>query len=561
MANGGNIKFSMITDVNKAERDYVRMQNSNRKLTSEVRKLKEEIRGMGRTSNKAFDSMRRDAASLIKSYFGVQGLIQGVEAYNSLLRERARLQAVAEKESRSVGQIKSSIIASVGNTASDREIQQFFERISSLNDAGGPMRRVSDRDLFSAADRLLSATSGTLGDSEGQITSFLKGADALAFDPELIGEVGSAVLSLTANFTEANEDVIKSLTSFSLELKRQARFEELGGLREFQKVAAAASVADTDDDLVTGSARTRRQSETIRNVAGLFAALGQRAGDIEGAETATLVSQLVTGLGEVLPSRDIVDAGGRVRRRARFTASGDVIDNVRERLEAITRDGAFDAEGRFIDAEQLQREFFVGRKGLPKAAKARAKLIGILRELIGQGTVFDTFGAARGALSDPATAGSATLDQVIRRQGAGSFDSDVQNLALVQRGEVLAKENLQLSASIGSIRRSLFDPEFGVFPKEGLFGNFFQRDRFDSQVRTTEEAARFAIGELQLAKLNEGDIFSPGFDSIPAKRVEQIDNMISLLQKILDSQTKSNRTVEGAAAGAANAQQGQRESR
>ena len=474
MSDGGGIRFALETDGRRMENTIDRLSRRVEKLEGAHRGLKAEVGKLGNTSDRVTNTMIAGAKKMIQVYAGTGGVLFAINQVNKALEKQAQLNDKANRIDRTLGQAQQQVVAAIGRSATPEQTSDFLNSITQLT-ASKQVRQFTDAELTTIGRQVLSATSGDFDTRARNTRDVLRNVDIFAGSKLDAPTAARSVLSVSQNLGlgEASSGqarrVIDSASGFVKELESQAFIAGPEGLGEFAKLASNISVADVDDDKVkTFTEKFRKRARSLKVAGSLFAALGQRAGDPGGAETATLASNLVTGLRNILPAEDKFDADGRIVKRARFGQDGKAFTTTEQRLEALISEGAFTSTGQHVSAEQLRREFFEGGKGTPAEEKSRAKLKGIIEEALKGGTTQQVLQELINTEALP-TLSLKRSDEIVNelkhRIGPQGVTQSIRAEAQASQDRAQNEKFLREKRAIaGGFQRALFDPESGVIP-------------------------------------------------------------------------------------------------
>jgi len=278
-----DVKFTGKSDFEKVKKDYESLARHTSKVEAENQKLKrasDQVSGSFRKVNRA------QSGGLAKGIAGLKGMIgqyvglqAAISAVNKTLEANRRLADEAAGKSMTIAQAESAVIKNVGDV-SDDTAKRFLSSVKSLSaKAGMP----SAAPMLTAASSILSAVGG-----DRRKTLDILGTSAPFFrdKPGELAQFGGAL----GDVMKVTGGSAKSTAALMLAIQGQARFENLAAFKEVAPALASASV-------VTRGDRTRN----TREAAALFAAIGSRAGDVEGSVTKTAVANLSANLARVVP--------------------------------------------------------------------------------------------------------------------------------------------------------------------------------------------------------------------------------------------------------------------
>jgi hypothetical protein len=281
-----DVKFTGTSDFEKVKKDYESLARHTAKVESENQKLRRtsdqvgnSFRRTNRTHSRAMSSAVSSVKSLALQYVGVQAAIQLVNKeleHSKMLSERA-LQATM-----TTAAAESAVIKNIGDVP-DPVASQFIQRTKDISQQAG---LPDSRSALTAASSILSATAG---DREKTLAIIKAAAPFFRDTPEDLAQFGGAM----GDVMKVTGGTAKDTAALMLAIQGQARFETLAAFKEVAPALASASVVTKGDRV-----------QNTRETAALFAAIGSRAGDVEGATTKTAVANLTANLARVVPELD-----------------------------------------------------------------------------------------------------------------------------------------------------------------------------------------------------------------------------------------------------------------
>jgi hypothetical protein len=281
-----DVKFTGTSDFEKVKKDYESLARHTAKVESENQKLRrtsDQVGNSFRKSNRIHSRAMSSAMSSVKSlalqYVGVQSAIQLVNKeleHSKMLSERA-LQATM-----TTAAAESAVIKNIGDVPGP-VASQFIQRTKDISQQSG---LPDSRSALMAASSILSATAG----NREQTLAIIKAAAPFFRDtPEDLAQFGGAMGDVMKVTGQGAQDT----AALMLAIQGQARFETLAAFKEVAPALASASVVTKGDRV-----------QNTRETAALFAAIGSRSGDVEGAITKTAVANLTANLARVVPELD-----------------------------------------------------------------------------------------------------------------------------------------------------------------------------------------------------------------------------------------------------------------
>ena len=573
-SDGGSIKFAMITDVNKAEKDFMRLQNANRKLTAEMRRLKEEVRGAGVTSDKVLNSMKRSVQNAVKGLVGVGGLLLAWREINAAIDHNIRLTQRANRSTFDLGAEQAKLIFRLGTSISKKEAESVARNIQTQAEKSGSLFKANEATAIATA---LANASSTMSDDPRERGRQIQNVTSLAdvfypFGVEEAAAGGASVIDIAKQFTwkgqteKDRRDLERWIAGQIGELISQGRFENVEGVAGFAKILTQVIGADSElKNVKTTEGAVARLSADFREAFALDVAVGGAALDRGNEEVATLISNLISHLKEKF---------GKTTAKLK---DGSVIDTAQEMIMAV-KQGYIDSKGRIVLPDAAMREVIHGVSATSgksvDAANMRAKLRMIGEATVSEGTTIDLTTEAMKAILPDIDLNNplAVVDQLRDRLGSGSgLPAVKENYLATQRA---ASADVLLRNRFSSADDILFNQERGlVSSSDYVTGSSVAMKMISRTARnfgaSEEFAGRMAIGVhealrqifyggagwnpiMEVGSMMSGDAFKISPEGMLAAKE---------LAKLREVTEKNGKKVEGVAAGAAGAQQGQREPR
>lgn len=259
-----------------------KLQGEVDKLTKANQKLADTSKRSSQAGNAGLTKLARSAATAALGYVSLSKAIQLV---NAEIEKQNRLQTKAKDTGVTAAKAQSALVKNIGDIT-DRRFDKFQRQLGTIQKSAELGSIVP---VTAAAASVLSAVSGTSAEKADKAIAILREtAPFFRQDPEGLATFGGAL-----------GDVSKSLgvspkrgLGFTLALQQQARFVDPGKIKEF-----AQALASSDASRSKGVDRL----EFGRQVAGIFAGAGGRAGDVEAGVTKTAVANLITNLARETP--------------------------------------------------------------------------------------------------------------------------------------------------------------------------------------------------------------------------------------------------------------------
>jgi len=281
-----DVKFKGTSDFQRVKKDYeelakktAKVEQENRNLRKESEKVGNSYRKMNASQNSALSKGVQGVRNLAMQYVGYQAVLAGV---TKELELHKRLSEESRMAAQTAAQAESAVVKNIGDV-SDTTAKRFIKSTYAVSAQAGMPSAVP---TLQAASSVLSATGG----NRQMTLDILRTAAPFFRDrPEEMSTFGGA-LGDVMKVTGGNA---KSAAALMLAIQGQARFENLEAFKEVAPALASASVV-TRGDRVTNT----------REAAALFAAIGSRAGDVEGSVTKTAVANLSANLAKVVPDLD-----------------------------------------------------------------------------------------------------------------------------------------------------------------------------------------------------------------------------------------------------------------
>jgi hypothetical protein len=260
--------------LDKMHRKMVLLEQDNKKLARESEKASKKGKG-------GFDGMIVGAA---KAATGMLSVASAVRVVNAELRNKIELDKRAAGTAMDVSGGQAAVIKNLGDV-DDATAKQFLVSMRQLKSKAGFQ---SETPLLQAASSILSASGGDRKKTYDILSAaaplFKDKQDDLATFGGAMGDMMKSTGSTDAKQTAA----------LMLAIQGQARFEDLSAFQNVAPAIASAGVNDTSGNKLRAT----------REAAALFAGIGQRAGDKEGAVTKTAVANLASNLARLVPEKD-----------------------------------------------------------------------------------------------------------------------------------------------------------------------------------------------------------------------------------------------------------------
>lgn len=276
-----DVKFSATSDFEKVKKDYEQLARHTAKVEAENQKLKRTTEQTGsaakRSNSAAAAGLQRMKSSLAGVALQYVGISQALALWNRQLEHNKRMAEESAAANISAAQSQAAVIKNIGDV-SDESAKKFLANVAKISrEAGMP----SVVPLNMTASSVLSAVGG-----DQATTLEILGVVSQLFrdQPEQMAPFGGAM----GDVMKASDMNARQAAAFMMAAQGQARFENLEAFKEVAPTLAAASVMTRGD-------RVQNAAET----AALFAGIGSRSGDVEGAITKGAVANLVRNLESV----------------------------------------------------------------------------------------------------------------------------------------------------------------------------------------------------------------------------------------------------------------------
>jgi len=263
----------LMRTLDKMHRKLVQLEQDNNRLARESEKA----------SKKGKDGLSSMVVGAAKAAAGYMSVAGAVAALNSELRNKIALDNKARDTAVSTADAQAAAIKNLGDV-DNATAKRFLADMRKLKGKAGFQ---SEAPILLAASSILSATGGDRKKTADIVAAaaplFRDKQEDLATFGGAMGDVMKASGSTNAKQTAA----------LMLAIQGQARFEDLAAFGNVAPALASAGVADTSGNKLRAT----------REASALFAGIGQRAGDKEGAVTKTAVANLAGNLAEVVPEK------------------------------------------------------------------------------------------------------------------------------------------------------------------------------------------------------------------------------------------------------------------
>lgn len=473
------VKQTFTGDASQLKREYDKLLQGQVKLEEQMRQVTAEARKTGKNQfsgfNKGAKAAVKNLASMAAGYFSIQGAIQ---LLNAELEKKRQLEDGARVAALRVADAESQVIKNIGisNPDVDKDVVQRF-----INDVKGIQADTgfqSAAPLLNAAAATLSATGGDLKRTVGILRS---SAPLFKDEPEALVEAASRI----GDVIDASGANAKDSTGLILSAMSQFR---IINLKQLSQVAPA----------IKGAVKTQANvdpKQAAREAAAAFAAIGNQAGDAEGAVTKTAVIGLAGALKrnfeidqqkfEQLRSQGVGIADARKQSALSFVQRLDLAQATGERIADAINKGIQPAESDAATMKDLLSKGFEGQTLEP-----------VKDLLAGNNTA--SAKAFDSALAKISFDGS-SVDKI-----AELLRNATQNLAIAdnQRNLEGAIEGAQTKgalATIGEIR-SQMNRAFDTTGHEifgSVIGQFIENRVMDFSGSTVKGRADAAIGSLR----------------------------------------------------------------
>lgn len=555
------------------------------------KKLKDQLRHQSSQAQQTTSAWQKGVDRLILTYLGTNGLLFAIRQVNQALERQVDLDLLANQKQVTIGEAKQELVASMPGT-SRKQMDDFLLRMTKLMES----REVT---LFEPQHLVTigrQALTGSVGDNKQRITdtiNILRNIDTLRGSPEQAPMTAKTVIALasTLGLDEAPNDkirkqIIDTTMGMVAPMISQSFISGPEGLEGALKMIATGQGTATDDDEpgLSFEEKFKRRARVFRNQFALFAAVTTRAAEAGGMESSTLGANLMSGLAELLPAKDIKDKFGKIKKRALVDAEGNPFTTNMARLAAIEGAGAFTPDGRFISAETLQRDFEISARGDVAEERGRARSKIFSRDITHGGL---TANIAKALFNNPEAfpelalgegADDVLVEQKGRARGELLDDPDIKATAEDQAFGARNTRNLvKFRSGAGRAAKRLFG-EKGISTTTGgsfVFGPGARKKMFGFMTRVlgfSADETELAMTEALLQASGEGNDLQKVlmqnylgmhrmFGGMAPEDVEMWKQHREALYELHGISKKTDRTVTSAAAGAANATRGRTEAR
>jgi len=281
-----DVKFTGKSDFEKVKKDYEDLARRTAKVEAENKKLKTtsdrvdaSMRKTGRSQSSMLQAGIASTRSLIASYGGVHAALALV---TKELEAQKRLSRESLQANMTIAQAESAVIKNLGDV-SDKAALSFIDRVKKVSQSAGMSSSVPS---LQAASSILSAVGG---DQKTALEIVGVSAPLFRDTPEQMATFGGGL----GDMMKSTKQDAKQTAALMLAIQGQARFETLEAFKNVAPAMAAANVVAKGDP-----------EKNVREAAALFAAVGSRAGDKEGAVTKTAVTNLMANMQALLPELD-----------------------------------------------------------------------------------------------------------------------------------------------------------------------------------------------------------------------------------------------------------------
>jgi len=400
MSSGGTgeIKFTLTADGRRLENVLARQQKQIERLQAKMRGMASASARAGRSQQTMFQQGIAGAAKMAAGYATLQMAISNV---NQAIQEEIRLQQIATRSESSVAAGQAAILSNLVGQGTQAQKVAIAAQVGELSRTTG----IQEGLLATQASELISATSGDFETRAALVMDVLeKAAPFFRTKPEESGAFAGAVVDVQRSLGGAGVDEALALM---LVAQSQARITSIEELKNLAPALVAADVTSTDDDPV----------KTAKLAAAIFAAVGARMGDPEGATTKTAVAGLISVLEQRIPK----ELG---------------LTNLEERL-----------------AYAISHPEFTKKEIIPHLI-GRAATKPILRELLEGGETFAAVGAVNQALLSGLTGKDIEAERQFIASGTKELERDTRN-------RIIAAENDKLNRGLRAGKGAAYERLFG----------------------------------------------------------------------------------------------------